>query len=143
MIIIDVNGIEDLYSLREYLSAENLGPKTINIIVEELGEFAKFIKNDQNIPREYVDSLTSVIIANSNQVVFLAYQQKKWDRKREYKAFKTKMEYMIYTCPKRKYFGGEIAPEYNGPDFLVEKWKQYSNTFINNVKTKIVYMLGG
>ena len=53
------------------------------------------------------------------------------------------MPIVTHNCPKRKYYGGELSPQYSGPSYLKEKWNSYKNTFINNIKSRIIEMIRG
>ena len=137
MIVINVEGMEELYGLIEALDPNAILEDALDIIDDELFSFAIQLKLDPDIPDEYSNALASTIIREEKTVVLLVWSPKEWKRKR----FGSRLEWGIYRCPKRKYFGGELAPEYTGPDYLKEKWNSYKDKFIMNVRSRIVEMI--
>jgi len=141
MIIINVEGMEELYGLIEALDPNAILEDALDIIDDELFSFAIQLKLDPEIPDEYSNALASVIIREMNTVVLIAYFPEEWKKKVEAKRFGTRMEWAIYRCVKRFYFGGKIAKEWTGPNWLREKWNSYKDKFIMNVRSRIVEMI--
>lgn len=137
MISITIEGDQQLHDLLDRFNITTEGKLILFVIENELVEFAKLLNIDPKIPKEYSSSLSTIIVEEMNTVVLVAWGQKYWENKR----FGSKLEWMIYKCPKRKYFGGELAPEYNGPDYLKEQWKTYRPIFIQKVKDRISNIL--
>jgi hypothetical protein len=129
--------MEELYSLIEALDPDAILEDALDIIDDELFSFAIQLKLDPDIPEEYSNALTSVIVREEKTVVLTVWSPEQWKKKR----FGSRLEWEIYRCPKRKYFGGELAPEYTGPDYLKEKWNSYKDKFIMNVRSRIVEMI--
>lgn len=46
-------------------------------------------------------------------------------------------------CPIHKYFGGELTPEYTGPDYIKQKFEEDKPRIINNIRSKIMEYLRG
>ena len=134
MISINVEGIENLAKISDSLDANELRLGVIGILEEELEVFANILHSDVNIPHEYSDSLSSVVNSTGDTVILVAWGGDRWQNRK----FGNRLEWEVYMCPKRKYFGGELAPEYSGPDYLKERWELYRPKFINIVKERIV-----
>jgi hypothetical protein len=132
----NVNGLDSLANL---IGKLNVNAKEIipEVIVEELWKFAELVYSDPDVPDEYKESLSLSVVPNLDTVVLYAYSPDKW----KYKDFGNRLEWAIYRCPRRKYFGGKLSREYNGPDYLQEKWSSYKATFISNVKQRVVQSL--
>jgi hypothetical protein len=141
MITVNISGMEDLYSLIEALDPDAVLEDILDIIDDELMQYAIQLKLDPEIPEEYSNALTSVIIEEMNTVVLLAYFPEEWKKKVEDKRFGTRMEWAIYNCTRRHYFGGKIAKEWTGPNWLRLKWDSYKDKFIMNVRSRIIEMI--
>jgi hypothetical protein len=137
MISITIDGDEHLQELLTRFGVATEGKMILGIVEDELVEFAKLLYLDPKVPKEYSSSLATVLVEEMNTVALVAWGQKYWENKR----FGSKLEWMIYRCPKRKYFGGELALEYNGPDYLKEQWKTYRPIFIEKVRSRIISLL--
>jgi len=148
MITIDVAGLEKLAELIQNMSGNRFGarignisiPDILALIQDELYEFAKLLYLDPSVPREYSSSITCVFDKEANSVYLVAWGAERWKKKAE---LGDAMAWRIYKCPKRGYFGGELSKEYTGPEYLVEKWREYRPIFINNIKMRLVQFLRG
>jgi hypothetical protein len=109
----------------------NLRGAILDILGGELLVYANTLRANKDIPREYSDAIFVVELPELDlaAIAIEFLEQKKY----EYKRFGNATEYAIYTCPRRKYFGGKILPEYNGPSYIKEKWKTYKPIFVTRV----------
>lgn len=137
MISIEVTGLENLIVLTKRISSEDIKELLFGIIDDEFYTFSRILRMDPLIPLEYSRSLSSAIVRELDTIALLAWGSKRWD----YRKFGSRLEWGIYMCPKRKYFGGELSPEYSGPDYLKERWEKYRSTFITNVKDRIITVI--
>ena len=140
MISISIEGIEDLLNLIQSLESRTITDNILDIIEDELWIFAQIIHSDNTIPDEYRNALGTKVIRELDTVVLMAVPS---EERLKYIKFGTRLEWAAYKCPKRKYYGGELSPEYSGPSYLKEKWNSYKNTFINNIKSRIIEMIRG
>ena len=140
MISISIEGIEDLFNLIQSLESTTITDSILDIIEDELWIFAQIIHSDSTIPAEYRNALATKVIKELDTVVLMAIPS---EERLKYIKFGTRLEWAIYKCKKRRYYGGELSLQYSGPSYLKEKWNSYKNTFINNVKSRIIEMIRG
>lgn len=135
MITVDINieGYESLSSIISFMNPNSFRQTMINIVTEELNTFAIMLKQDPSIPEEYRNSLTVTVIPEMDTVVLLAFGRKRW----RWKRFSSRLNWKIYVCTIHRYVGGELSPEYTGPDYLKERWKYYKPIFLNKVNNRI------
>lgn len=135
MIVIDtdVRGIEELINIA---NSFNVNAKEIipELIIDELWNFAETIHNDPDVPAEFKEALSLTVIPHTDEIILWIYSPDKF----AHKDFGSRREWMLYNCPKRKYYGGKLSAEYNGPDYLRDKWTTYKATFINNIRQRII-----
>lgn len=139
----DVTGFEGIARIMGKL--DQLDIIMMKVVEDELWEFAKLLHSDKDIPEEYRNAL-AIKVVNQLGVVALTvdapedYKDSRIKRKStwDYKQFSNNLEWALYRCPKRKYFGGRLTPMYNGPDFMKDRWKTYRSIFINKVKDKVI-----
>ena len=137
-ITVNVSELNSLASLIGNLS--NLRYRILEIAAEELEEFATMLVNNTETPREIAESLR-VAINEEFDIVGLFIE---FSKTYEYGMFGNRAEYALYTCPRRKYYGGMIASEnILTSTYLTDKWKEYKDTFIFKVRAKINEALKG
>jgi electron transfer flavoprotein alpha subunit len=151
LVIIDCNvtGLENLQKL--YDKFTNNIVTIVDILADEAEIFIDSIRADTNVPKEYADALAIVEVPNDNKIIiFTEKTQDRWlmervkrDADTNQLRFGTKVEWALYVCPRRKYYGGKLALQYTGPDYIKEKWAAYKDTFISKVKQRIIEALRG
>jgi hypothetical protein len=151
LIIIDCNiiGLESLYKLIDRFNNNII--TIVDILADEAEIFLESIRADPNVPPEYANSLSMIEVPNDNKIIlFTEKTEERWlmerikrDADTNQLRFGTKVEWSLYICPKRKYYGGKLTLQYNGPDYIKEKWNAYKDTFISKVKQRIIEALRG
>ena len=131
MIKVNVKGLDRLGDISSKLV--NMGITLVDIIVDELWEYAKVLMNDREIPDSYKKAMFVSVIPELNSVVLAVDVPDQY----KYERFGNRKEWAIYECPRRHYNGGKIVPEYTGPNYIREKWEQYKPIFISKVKSRI------
>jgi hypothetical protein len=104
------------------------------IVSQELMLIAESIQQDPNIPVEYKKAIFVSVNESTGKVslgVFVPGEMK-WKR------WGKVMEWQNYICPIRKYYGGELAPEYNGPSYVKEKFKQMAPQVKSNIRNRVI-----
>lgn len=159
-----VEGLDKLLNIVNRTNAALLSDSIRKILIIEAEKFINYVK--MQIPQEYIEyanSLNYVEIPNEAMIIInTAYSDERWQASASYRKtkigatglgdedyymgasrFGNKVEWALYTCPKRKYAGGKLSLEYNGPDFLKQEWQNYKNTFISSATQKITRLLKG
>jgi hypothetical protein len=135
MITVNIENLECLTKLSDRLETANI----LGIIGDELEIFANVLRNDPEIPKEYSDAIF-ISTVKSMDTVGIALD---FTNEYKYAKFGNKLEYAVYTCPRRKYPYGKITPAYGGPNYLKEKWENYKPIFMGKVRDSIVQAIKG
>lgn len=142
MIEVNIEGFEQLGNLVDFDKAK-FGNAAIRAIEYELSWLIDVIRNDPNIPDTYKNSLMMVLVSKAagvdRGVTLIAYAPSK----NNYKRFGNRLKWGNYICPIRKYFGGELAPEYNGPEYIRQLWILNKDKIVNNIKSRLMNVLLG
>ena len=159
----DIQGLESLLSkiLIKY-DANKIKQESNKIVIEEIENFIDKMRNDPNIRDEYKLALTYIGVPNSDTIIlFTNKTDERWQanftsryttnyqgetvqgggftmKKPGRTRFGNKVEWSMYNCPKRKYLGGKLSLEYNGPDYLKDEWAKYKGIFISKIKQRII-----
>mgnify|MGYP000103033479 CR=1 FL=1 len=145
MIQIDIKGLEIFESLSVLLgNTDIMYQLAYDTMLDILETFIKSeIMNDPNIPEEYKAGVTLVMLPSG--FVILYYVEEEWRKKEK----TTRLEWAIYRCPKRKYYGGKLRPsvEYMKRDYIKEKWLMtkdfYLSMFQSIFRAKLIDYLRG
>ena len=126
-----VSGIDKLVKLSNRLAMFKI--KFLGICADELLEFEKVIKADNDIPEDYKRLLFVAydIEENIAAITIEVPERFKWER------FGNRREWAIYHCPRRGYAGGKVVKEWTGPDFIKIKWATYKPIFMSKVKSRM------
>jgi len=132
MLIITVSGLVNLAFLSVRIDKDVLRSEVSEIIAEELDILIKRIRQDPKIPQDYKDALFLSVSPGTGYVFFGVFlpSKMKWLR------FGL-LKYKEYTCPIRKYYGGEISPEYEGLDYIKKYWEEEKANILKNIKDRV------
>lgn len=134
MIIINIEGFEDLIKFQSIFDIETFKTRLLDLIEGEFTRLYWIIQNDPNIPEDYKMAVFIYRNDESGYVgigVFIKGKMK-WLR------FGKVLKYERYKCPVRKYFGGELVPAYTGPDYLKQLWEKEKDKIISNIRNWII-----
>jgi hypothetical protein len=146
--VVDDKIVFDLVGINEIKEFSNLSPifrivpeQVINIITEELWEYAMRLRSDPMIPDEYKSALAVSVLEEQEKIVLHIVYTKQADgyRTDANKALFSKfgpLEWSLYKCPRRKYMGGHYAPKYTMPTYIRDKWKEYEPTFESRIDAR-------
>jgi len=137
MITVNIDGMADFSNLLLYFDRSVFNNFVNATILDELTTIMYRIKQDEGIPKEYKDSLVLWSSVEEGKVYLTAYVPSKM----KWKKFGRHMVSERYRCPIHKYFGGELTPEYTGPDYIKQKFEEDKPRIINNIKSKILSYL--
>lgn len=134
MIEIEVTGLGKLGAIKHFLNIDEFQNMVTNIVYYEVWLLAEKIRNDPEIPQDYKDAMFISPNKETGKVTLAVFipSKMKWAR------WGRVVEWEGYKCPIRKYYGGELTPEYSGPDYIKQKFATEKPKMISNIKAGIV-----
>jgi len=141
MIEVSVSGLEQLQSLVSRLSLlPNLKDQIDQIFYDVMLEFYQSILQDPSIPEKYKHGI--VYVWQPGLFIITYFVEPEWKRK-EQEGKLTRVEWVVYRCIKRGYWGGEMrgVPEYTEATYIEDKWNAEKDTYINMLRDRIVSLI--